>query len=173
MLTAERHVRLTGVGYERCDLDEFIRRLHREDVTLLVDVRLNPISRKRGFSKTALAGAGIAYERMRELGSPKWNRAGFGGGPAELGVARDVYAGQLVNADAGECLDRIAEAARRQAVAVMCFEADEHRCHRDLVLEAVRERFSRAVPACVSYAGISGRRPQLSGVLVEQAAEAF
>ncbi|MGW0588619.1 DUF488 family protein [Streptosporangium sp. NPDC002607] len=85
----------------------------------------------------------------------------------------DLTAGQLVNADAGECLDRIAEAARRQAVAVMCFEADEHRCHRDLVLEAVRERFSRAVPACVSYAGISGRRSRLSGVLVEQAAEAF
>ncbi|MEV4377740.1 DUF488 domain-containing protein [Streptosporangium sp. NPDC049644] len=151
MLTIEQHVRLTGVGYEGCDLDEFIRRLHREDATLLVDVRLNPISRKRGFSKTALAGAladaGIAYEHMRELGNPKWNRAGFGGGPAELGAARDVYAGQLVNADASECLDRIVKAARRQAVAVMCFEADEHRCHRDLVLEAVRERFSRAVPA--------------------------
>lgn len=150
MLTIEQCGRLTGIGYEGCDLDEFIRRLHREGVTLLVDVRLNPISRKRGFSKTALAGAladaGIAYEHMRELGNPKWNRAGFGGSPAELGTAREVYTGQLVNADARECLDRITEAVRRQVVAVMCFEADEHRCHRDLVLEAVRERFSYALP---------------------------
>ncbi|MEU8381875.1 DUF488 domain-containing protein [Streptosporangium sp. NPDC048865] len=140
---------MTGIGYEGCDLDGFIQRLHRENVTLLVDVRLNPISRKRGFSKTALANAladaGVAYEHMRELGNPKWNRAGFGGSPAELGTARGVYAGQLVDTGARECLDRIAEAARRRTVAIMCFEADERRCHRDLVLEAVRGRFSRVV----------------------------
>ncbi|MER5645894.1 DUF488 domain-containing protein [Streptosporangium sp. NPDC002524] len=150
MLTIGQHAGLTGIGYEGCDLDGFVRRLHRENVTLLVDVRLNPISRKRGFSKTALANAladaGVAYEHMRELGNPKWNRAGFGGSPAELGTARGVYAGLLMDADARECLGRIAEAARRQTVAIMCFEADEHRCHRDLVLEAVRERFSHAVP---------------------------
>ncbi|WP_440065978.1 DUF488 family protein, N3 subclade [Streptosporangium sp. OZ121] len=106
------------------------------------------MSRKRGFSKTALAkalaDAGIAYEHMRELGNPKWNRAGFGGSPAGLGAARGVYAGQLRDTDARECLNRIAEAARRQTVAIMCFEADEYRCHRDLVLEAFRERFSHA-----------------------------
>ncbi|MEU8036263.1 DUF488 domain-containing protein [Streptosporangium sp. NPDC049078] len=149
MLTIGQHARLTGIGYEGCDLEGFIQRLHRENVTLLIDVRLNPISRKRGFSKTALAAAladtGVAYEHMRVLGNPKWNRAGFSGSPAELGAARGVYVGQLMDADARECLDRIAEAARRQMVAIMCFEADEHRCHRDLVLEAVRERFSHAV----------------------------
>ncbi|MFB9676098.1 DUF488 domain-containing protein [Streptosporangium vulgare] len=151
MLMIGQHARLTGIGYEGCDLHGFIQRLHRENVTLLVDVRLNPISRKRGFSKTALAnalaGAGVAYEHMRELGNPKWNRAGFGGSPAELGAARGVYAGQLMDADARECLNRIAEAAQRQTVAIMCFEADQDRCHRDLVLEAVRERFSHAVSA--------------------------
>ncbi|WP_063843016.1 DUF488 domain-containing protein [Sphaerimonospora mesophila] len=151
MLTIEQHMRLTGIGYEGCDLDEFIQRLRRSDVSLLVDVRLNPISRKRGFSKTALANAlidaGIAYEHMRELGNPKWNRAGFGGGFSELRAARDVYAASLLDNAARVCLDRIAEAARRQAVAVMCFEADQHRCHRDLVLEAVRERFSYATSA--------------------------
>ncbi|MCG5216628.1 DUF488 domain-containing protein [Streptosporangium sp. KLBMP 9127] len=149
MLTIEQHVRLTGVGYEGCDLDEFIRRLRHEDVGLLVDVRLNPISRKRGFSKTALgdalADAGIAYEHMRELGNPKSNRAGFGGNQVELRTARGIYAGLLTAVGARECLDRISEAARRQRVSLMCFEADEHRCHRDLVLEAVRERLSSAV----------------------------
>ncbi|WP_218061767.1 DUF488 domain-containing protein [Planobispora rosea] len=98
MLTFEQYVRLTGIGYEGCGLGEFIRRLRRENVELLIDVRLNPISRKRGFSKTALsnalADAGIVYEHMRELGNPKWNRAGFGGESAELRTARDVYAGR-------------------------------------------------------------------------------
>jgi uncharacterized protein (DUF488 family) len=134
-----------GIGYEGCDLDGFIQRLHRESVTLLIDVRLNPISRKRGFSKTALSAAlvsaGIAYEHMRALGNPKWNRTGFGGSPAELGAARGVYTEFLGGDDARACLQRIVLAAQEQRVTVMCFEADESRCHRDLILEAVRERF--------------------------------
>jgi uncharacterized protein (DUF488 family) len=147
----ERDQQMIGIGYEGCDLAEFVERLRRNSVTLLIDVRLNPISRKRGFSKTALRGAladaGIAYEHMRSLGNPKWNRPGFGGSPAELETARGVYVEQLSDSGAHECLERIAEAARQQTVAIMCFEADERRCHRDLVLEAIRDRFSRAVPA--------------------------
>lgn len=142
---------VTGVGYEGHDLDGFVCHLLREGVTLLIDVRLTPISRKRGFSKTALAtaltDAGIGYEHMRELGNPKWNRAGFAGSPAELGAARGIYAGFLDGDEARDCMERIVAAAREGKVAVMCFEADERRCHRDLVLEAVRERFSFAIPA--------------------------
>ena len=43
-------------------------------VTRLVDVRLTPISRKPGLSKTALgrelAAVGMVYEHRRELGNP-------------------------------------------------------------------------------------------------------
>jgi uncharacterized protein (DUF488 family) len=151
MLVIEHDLRLTGVGYEGATLEEFVQRLRRYGVELLVDVRLNPISRKRGFGKTALADAldevGIAYRHMRALGNPKWNRAGFSGGYTELGMARGVYAERLTSVEARECLKQIAESAACCMVAVMCFEADEHRCHRDLVLEAVRERFRGAVPA--------------------------
>jgi uncharacterized protein (DUF488 family) len=151
MFANDQRAGVAGVGYEGCDLDGFIQRLHREGVTLLIDVRLNPISRKRGFSKTALstalADAGISYEHMRELGNPKGNRSGFGGSPTELGTARGIYAQALDDDDARECLERISSAALRQRVAVMCFEADESRWQRDLVLEAVRERFNFAISA--------------------------
>ncbi|MEU8268271.1 DUF488 domain-containing protein [Sphaerisporangium sp. NPDC049002] len=151
MPMVEQHVRAFGVGYEGRDLGEFIELLQHEGVALLVDVRLNAISRKRGFSKTALAKAlaeaGIVYEHMRELGNPKWNRAGFGGTPAELGVARGAYSAQLLGPDAQECLGRIAEAGRQRMVAVMCFEIDQRRCHRDLVLSAVSERSSYPISA--------------------------
>ncbi|MET8004508.1 DUF488 domain-containing protein [Nonomuraea glycinis] len=151
MFANDQPAGVVGVGYEGCDLDGFIQRLHHGGVTLLIDVRLNPISRKRGFSKTALstalANAGISYEHMRILGNPKWNRSGFGGSPAELGTARGIYAQSLDDDDARACLERIASTARQQRVAVMCFEADEFRCHRDLVLEAVRERFNFAISA--------------------------
>ncbi|MEV6982842.1 DUF488 domain-containing protein [Sphaerisporangium sp. NPDC051017] len=151
MLKIDQRGGITGVGYEGSDLEGFVRRLRHLGVTMLIDVRLNPISRKRGFSKTALstalADAGIVYEHMRELGNPKWNRAGFGGTSDELRDARDVYAQSLDGSDARECLERVALATQRHMVAVMCFEAEEHRCHRQLVLEAVRERFSYQISA--------------------------
>jgi len=151
MFTNDQRTGVLGVGYQGCDLDGFIRQLGREGVTTLVDVRLTPISRKRGFGKTALtaalADAGNAYEHMRELGNPKRNRAAFGGSPAELGTARGIYAQSLFDDDARDCLERIALVAREQRVAVMCVEADVVRCHRDLVLEALHERFSYVISA--------------------------
>lgn len=76
---------LLGVGHEGQTIDSFLSELLAMGVSRLVDVRLTPVSRKRGFSKSALAqalaGAGISYEHRRELGNPKVNRAGFGGTP--------------------------------------------------------------------------------------------
>ncbi|MET8143104.1 DUF488 domain-containing protein [Sphaerisporangium sp. NPDC005288] len=151
MPVMEQSARAIGVGYEGRDLSEFIEMLRREGVELLVDVRLTPISRKRGFSKTALGEAlteaGIGYEHMRHLGNPKWNRAGFGGSPGELSTARDVYSAGLSTPETQECLERIVEACRLRRVAVMCFEADQRRCHRDLVLSALGERFTYPLSA--------------------------
>lgn len=151
MRTSARDIQLAGVGYEGVELDEFIRRLQRAGVTLLVDVRLNPNSRKRGFGKKALTAAlgdaGIAYEHLRQLGNPTWNRSGFRGDAAELAQAREAYAELLRGPAATECLDWIAQATLLRNVALMCFEADDQRCHRDVLLDAVRERFSLAMSA--------------------------
>ncbi|WP_061298826.1 DUF488 domain-containing protein [Herbidospora cretacea] len=132
---------LTGVGYEGTDLETFVRCLRDAGVDIIVDVRLNPISRKRGFSKNALAAglaeAGIGYRHMRALGNPKWNRPGFSGSPEELGQARDLYAGEIRSEEARRCLDEIARLAHESSVALLCFESDERRCHRDVVLGMV------------------------------------
>ena len=135
---------MIGVGYEGRSLPEFIDSLRAARVTRLVDVRLTPISRKAGFSKGALSAAlvqaGIAYEHRPALGNPKSNRAGFSGTPDELAHARATFAEQLTRPEAAEALDHLARAARAEVVAVMCFEADQARCHRDVVLAAVAER---------------------------------
>jgi uncharacterized protein (DUF488 family) len=127
-----------GVGYQGRDLDAFIAGLVDRGVTRVVDVRLTPISRKPGFSKTALraalAEAGIAYEHRRELGNPKANRAGFAGPAAELARARAVYAALLSTEEAARSLDELRARTRRELVALLCFEADERRCHRQVIL---------------------------------------
>ncbi|MEV7229621.1 DUF488 domain-containing protein [Polymorphospora sp. NPDC051019] len=135
---------LVGVGYEGRDIGEFVAELSANGVSRLVDVRLTPISRKRGFSKTALASAlgaaGIAYEHRRELGNPKTNRSGFAGPAEELAQARAVYAEILDRPEGRAALDAVAAAGQRELVALLCFEADQQHCHRDVVLRAVRDR---------------------------------
>lgn len=135
---------LIGVGYEGRTVDDLVAHLVAARVSRVVDVRLTPISRKPGLSKTALgatlAGAGIEYEHRRALGNPRQNRAGFAGPPTALAEARAVFSALLRSPESVEALDALAEAAHRQRVAVLCFEADESRCHRDIVLREVHQR---------------------------------
>ncbi|WP_406635445.1 DUF488 family protein [Amycolatopsis sp. WGS_07] len=137
-----------GVGYEGQDIDGFVAALVRRGVTRLVDIRLTPISRKRGFSKTALGNAlveaGIQYEHRRELGNPKSNRAGFGGSEFELADAKARYSALLEEDEPQRSLDDLAHVAANESVAVLCFEADQRRCHRDVVLGEIVGRLSRA-----------------------------
>jgi len=48
---------IVSIGYEGRSLDEFVQALKGHRVDVLIDVRLTPISRKKGFSKTALSEA--------------------------------------------------------------------------------------------------------------------
>jgi len=127
-----------GIGYEGQGVDEFISCLQTGGTRVLADVRLNPVSRKRGFSKrllaASLAEAGIGYWHLPELGNPKWNRAGFGGAQTEVRRARWLYSAMLSQQPAQSRLEEIAGAARNGRIAVMCVEADEEACHRYVVL---------------------------------------
>jgi len=134
-----------GVGYEGQTIDSFLTRLRLRDVKTVVDVRLTPLSRKRGFSKRALAEVldanGIAYLHLPQLGNPKDNRDGFGSVSSPEGLlARERYVALLETEAAGEAVDRVVDELRQGTVALLCFEADEAHCHRHEVLEAIRAR---------------------------------
>ena len=133
-----------GVGYEGRDICAFVAELVEHGVTRVVDVRLTPISRKRGFSKTALRDAlhdaGITYEHHKALGNPKDNRPGFRGSQQELDEAKARYAQLLAEPDAQTALDDVSTYAETERIAVLCFEADQHRCHRDVVLSEIFQR---------------------------------
>ncbi|WP_327368260.1 DUF488 family protein, N3 subclade [Streptomyces sp. NBC_01217] len=135
---------LWSAGYEGRDIDSFVASLVTSRIGVVADVRLTPISRKKGFSKTrlggALAEAGIEYTHLRGLGNPKDNREPFWDGRVEVGQAR--FRALLQSEEALADLDRLAEHARTSRVAVLCFEKDESRCHRQVVLEVVRSRVS-------------------------------
>lgn len=134
---------IEGIGYEGQTVEALISKLRIRGVETLVDVRLNAISRKRGFSKRALAAAlleaGIAYVHMPMLGNQRDNRAGYG--EIDSPLAREVrerFTAELEAAAAHDALEELANLARTGPVAVFCYEADEQHCHREQVLEQVR-----------------------------------
>lgn len=135
---------LVGVGYQGASLDDFVRRLVNANIATLVDVRLNAISRRKGFSKTLLAStvraAGIEYRHLRVLGNPPANRAGFSDNTGAAGrLARQRYGDLLTQPEAVEALCTLSTLGQGQRVAVMCFESDETSCHRSIVLQRVAE----------------------------------
>lgn len=138
---------LVSIGYEGRTVDDLVAQLVDQDVHVLVDVRLTPLSRKPGLSKTklsqALAAAGITYVHHRALGNPKDNRAGFRAGePHSLARYRDV----LETADATDALAHVCELLDGGAVALLCFEHDHSECHRNFVVDRLlRERPDAAV----------------------------
>ena len=133
-----------GIGYEGLNIDAFVHRLVTSGTRILADVRLNAISRKRGFSKrlleAALADAGIGYWHVPELGNPAWNRAGFSGPSDEVQAARARFADMIGSDAAATRLEEIAAAASDGVVAVMCVEADERACHRYVILQELHHR---------------------------------
>lgn len=130
---------IVSVGYEGRDIDGFVTELVAAGVDTVADVRLNPISRKPGFSKTRLAEAlervGIGYIHLRSLGNPKSNREPFWSGRAEEG--KEVFRGLLEASDSSSALQRLSAMAGERVVAVLCFEHDHEQCHRQVVIDEV------------------------------------
>lgn len=136
---------ITGIGYEGETLDSFGRKLTAWNVSTLVDVRLNAISRKRGFAKTALSEGlranGIKYVHLPALGNPKDNREGYGESNGEAARhARDVFLARLESDAALASLEELVDLAQSGRVAVLCFEANERHCHRQQVIEVAVDR---------------------------------
>src|SRR4030067_1073402 len=63
------------IGYEKRELSEFTAILLEHKIAVSADIRINPNSRKKGFSKRQLAAElaknGIEYVHFRELGTPQ------------------------------------------------------------------------------------------------------
>lgn len=127
------------IGYEGATVPEFIAALLKARVKRVIDVRALPLSRRPGFSKTALKGAleeaGIEYLHLKALGTPADGRAA-----ARAGRHADmerIYAGQLELPEAMMQSAQMLELAREKPTALLCMEREPAHCHRTLLLSTV------------------------------------
>ena len=132
---------LFTVGYEGRSIQQFLADLHGAKVSMLVDVREAPVSRKAGFSKNALAqtlcDAGIGYRHIHALGCPKHIRDQH-----KLDGDWSAYTRQFMDhlEQQQPALEELRAVAVTQRTAVLCYEADFNFCHRTYVARAVAQR---------------------------------
>jgi uncharacterized protein (DUF488 family) len=131
--------RLFSIGYEGRTLEGLLDVLRAAGITVLCDVRRNPISRKKGFSKSplrlAVEEAGLRYEHLPELGIAAERRKNL------TPAAKERLFAEYERDDLPKLakpLARIADWVKKgERVALLCFERDPADCHRSRVTAAL------------------------------------
>src|SRR3954447_1662104 len=134
-----KKMRIFTIGYEGATMGDFLSALKQAGVERVIDVRALPLSRRPGFSKTALKGAleeaGIEYVHLKALGTPAEGRnAGRAGRHSDMAL---IYAGQLELPEAIAQSAQMLDLAAEKPSALLCFERDPGHCHRTLLLKTV------------------------------------
>jgi uncharacterized protein (DUF488 family) len=132
------------IGYEQATVDRVIATLRDAGTEVLADIRYLPLSRRPGFSKSALAAAareaGIDYRHIKPLGTPAEGRAAARRGDHEA-LAR-IYAGQLELPEALAAMAELRDLAGEKRVALLCYEREASECHRSLLIDALLADFA-------------------------------
>lgn len=158
-----RAMALFTFGYEGLAIDGFIARLKKAGVTVVVDVRELPLSRKKGFSKTgfaaALHDAGIVYTHVPAFGCPKpiRNQYKIDGNWKRYEKAFNSYLATQSSAVAG-----LAKFSKTTKSCLVCFEADFNFCHRALVARAAADAGGAGVIHLTATAEIADRSAPLA-----------
>ena len=131
---------LYTIGYEGISLEEYLNRLIKNDVKVLVDVRNNALSMKFGFSKTQLrsfcASLNIEYLHIPEVGIQSDKRR-------ELKTQDDydnlfeIYRKQNLKKTTNQQQEILTLLKSKKRIALTCFEADICQCHRKHLAEAI------------------------------------
>lgn len=131
---------LWTIGYEGAAIEDFLDTLRRAGITKVLDVREIPVSRRKGFSKTALkqalTGRGIDYQHERRLGSPRGVRHRLRA-TGDLECFFHDYEAHLRKQQ--DLLDELA-GSLQGGVVLLCYERDPSVCHRAIVARALKER---------------------------------
>lgn len=130
------------IGYEGTSFENYLNRLIRNNVTLLCDVRKNPISRKYGFSQKTLSetlkNLDIDYIHMPALGIVSDKRKILNS-QADYNRLFDEYEKTILKANNDALQHLHTLVLKHNRVAITCFEAEVCMCHRGSVAKALEK----------------------------------
>lgn len=133
-------IEVLTIGYEGSSIDDFVAVLQSLGVEKLCDVRDVVSSRKRGFSKNALASVlaevGIHYEHFKALGDPKPGRLAARAG--RFDDFKTIYTKHLATDAARGRLADLQRVVAEKRSCLMCFEREPSECHRNIIADVLR-----------------------------------
>lgn len=131
---------LFTIGYEGISLEEYLCRLIKEDVKILIDVRNNPMSMKFGFNRNQLKkyceSVDIAYKHIPEVGIQSEFRQ-------ELKTQNDYdklfdfYRKENLTRTTNSQFQIIELLKQEKRIALTCFEANINQCHRKHLAQSI------------------------------------
>ena len=131
---------LYTIGYEGISLEEYLNRLIKNDVKVLVDVRNNPLSMKFGFSKTQLknfcASLDIEYLHIPQVGIQSEQRQELNS-QADYDKLFDTYKKSNLKKTTTYQEQILKLLKEKKRIALTCFEANICQCHRKHLAEAI------------------------------------
>jgi len=140
-LNARVPTKLFTIGYATHSTNSLLDRLTAAGVEVLVDVRELPLSRKRGFSKLALAKAaaerGVEYRHFRSLGVPSHLRRGRKKGEFNGVAYMEEFRRILIGNQ--EALKDALDLVESRPCCLLCLEQHPADCHRSVVAEELRK----------------------------------
>ncbi len=134
---------LFTIGYEGCEVEDFVKFLKKNKIEMIADLRKNPVSRKRGFSKhklaEQLAKKKIGYIHYVALGTPTSWRKLEKAGRLTREKMFELYVREVLP-KAQTDIEALRELLREKNTAILCYEADATDCHRSFVANEIRSQ---------------------------------
>ena len=131
---------LFTIGYEGISLEEYLVRLLKNGVKVLVDVRNNPLSMKFGFSKSQLIkyceSIGIQYLHFPELGIQSELRQELNS-QSDYDKLFSAYRKITLSKTSNTQIAILNLLKQNKRIALTCFEANICQCHRKHLAEAI------------------------------------
>ena len=131
------------IGYEGISFEDYLNKLIHNRVSMVCDVRRNPLSRKFGFSRGTISQElpkiGIEYMHFPELGIPSEKRQNLN--------SREDY--EKLFTDYRKNLPKLQPEIERlkhriddkKRIALTCFEELPHYCHRHCIVDFLQAEY--------------------------------
>lgn len=142
---------LFTVGYERRSVEDVLSCLRAAGVEVLADIRQKAVSRRVEFRgealRTACLEAGLIYQAWPRLGSTESQRDDLhdSGDLQAFHKRFRAYARRYLMPE----IRHLAVEARRQSIALLCYERVHETCHRSVVAELVADETGAGITAIV------------------------
>lgn len=135
------------IGYEGMDIDSFLNALIENQIEVVIDIRFNPFSMRFDFIqnrlRTKLGNVGIEYVHIKDLGIEGSLRKDLDS-PEDYKKLFSDYRRRIREHNNNE-LEAVIKSGKEKRIALLCFESEKERCHRQIVADEIENHGTKVV----------------------------